>query len=157
EAVEQFRWQTSSEPRDSRGWFLRAIGHDLLLEDTDAVTCYTVCIALNPNSPHGYLNRGRVYARGKRWTEARRDFDSVIVRRDDLVEPYAQRATAAHQQGDFRAAERDLTRALELDGSQTRFYFLRARVREKAGDMQGAVRDREEGMRRRPNDAAGWL
>src|SRR5262249_1161332 len=49
-AAELIREHTRANPRDSRGWFLRANCHELLLEDTDALRCYTVFIALNPNS-----------------------------------------------------------------------------------------------------------
>jgi tetratricopeptide (TPR) repeat protein len=36
-------------------------------------------------------------------------------------------------------------------------YFLRAAVRERAGDREGAQQDRAEGMRRPPTDEMGWL
>jgi tetratricopeptide (TPR) repeat protein len=34
---------------------------------------------------------------------------------------------------------------------------MRARARERAGDVEGAKRDREEGLRRRPADEMSWI
>src|SRR5262249_22556587 len=57
----------------------------------------------------------------------------------------------------FAEAERDLTWALELGTAHTRVYFMRARVRELAGDKEGAERDRADGLRREPADEKRWI
>jgi tetratricopeptide (TPR) repeat protein len=57
----------------------------------------------------------------------------------------------------YAEAADDLTRALELGAAPTHVYFLRAAVRERAGDRIGAQQDRAEGLRREPTDEMGWL
>src|SRR5262249_16293056 len=49
-----------------------------------------------------------------------------------------------------------LTEALKHDDAPTRLFFLRADVREKAGDMPGAARDRAEALSRTPSDSLSW-
>ncbi len=57
----------------------------------------------------------------------------------------------------YAGAVDDLNRALELGATPTHVYFLRAAVRERAGDREGAKLDRAEGLRRPPTDEMGWL
>src|SRR5262249_38788879 len=70
---------------------------------------------------------------------------------------YVNRALALNALGRYAEAVADLTRALEKGAGETRLYFLRARVRDKAGDRAGAQRDREEGLRREPTDERSWV
>ena len=50
----------------------------------------------------------------------------------------------------YDEAIRGLTRTLDLDPSLTHVYFLRAAARERAGDLRGAKKDREQGLSRKP-------
>jgi tetratricopeptide (TPR) repeat protein len=54
-------------------------------------------------------------------------------------------------------AERDLTRALELDPAYPLIYFIRARVHEQAKASDAARRDLAEGLRRPPPDERTWI
>src|SRR5207244_3905694 len=36
-------------------------------------------------------------------------------------------------------------------------YFLRASLRQQSGDVQGAMQDRQAGLRNPPNDELSWL
>jgi serine/threonine protein kinase/Tfp pilus assembly protein PilF len=144
-------------PWDLWGWYLRGNCHDLLRQDQEALTCYTVCVALNPGCYEAYFNRALVYYRGRRWQEACTDLGRAIDLRPELPEAYFQRALAEKERGDHGAAERDLTRALALGLPETRIYFLRSEVRAHLGDQEGARCDREEGLGRQPSDEHSWL
>jgi serine/threonine protein kinase/tetratricopeptide (TPR) repeat protein len=156
-AVRELVQSLDREPWNLWGWFLRGNCHDLLHQDREAATCYTVCVALDPRCYEAYFNRGLVSFRERRWQDACADLGRAIDLRPDLPWAHFQRALAQKERGDYAAAERDLSRALALGLPETRAYFLRAEVRERRGDVQGARRDRTEGLRRRPVDEHSWL
>jgi tetratricopeptide (TPR) repeat protein len=156
-AIGQLEAALRQEPDDFWGWYLRGNCHDLLHQDREAMTCYTVCTALNPRCALAYFNRSLVSFRERRWRDACADLGHALELRPEWPEAYFQRALAEKERGDHRAAERDLTRALTLRMPATRVYFLRAEVRDQLGDREGARRDQEEGLRREPDDEHGWL
>src|SRR5262249_6914596 len=49
---------TDKDPQDFWAWFLLGACHDNLAQSPEAIACYKTCIALAPNSPWAYLNRG---------------------------------------------------------------------------------------------------
>jgi tetratricopeptide (TPR) repeat protein len=148
---------TGEDSQDFWAWFLRGVCHDQLSQTTQAIACYSTCIALAPQSPWAHLNRALAYLRQQRYQQAAADLDVVIVLRPKLVEAYKHRAIARQGLKKCADAVADLTRALELGADPTHVYFLRAAVRQLAGDKEGAKKDRDEGMRRRPTDEMGWL
>ena len=72
---------------------------------------------------------------------------SWIALRDDVPEPYIDRALAKKGLNRYREAVDDFSAALQHHTSITRVYFMRARARDQAGDHEGARRDMAEGMR----------
>ena len=65
---------------------------------------------------------------------------------------YYNRALAKYRLGDLAGARADLTHLLSEPKPPLRGYFLRAKVRAKQGDREGARRDQEEGLRGEPRD-----
>ena len=122
-----------------------------------AVSCYSTGIALRPDLPWAYINRGLTHLDIKDFPGALADFDRVIAMRPDMIEAYINRALARMGVGDFAGAVADLDRALEHAEAPARAPFLRAMARERLGDREGAARDRAEGLRRRPNDELSWV
>ena len=49
---------TELRPTHFRGWFARGMCHDALGEPADAAAAFGACVALRPDSPQAYLNRG---------------------------------------------------------------------------------------------------
>jgi tetratricopeptide (TPR) repeat protein len=88
---------------------------------------------------------------------ARADFDRVLMLWPDLPAAWINRALARLELGDATGAIDDLSRALELPGTPTRAYFIRARANERLGDREAAGRDRAEGLRRQPADELSWI
>jgi eukaryotic-like serine/threonine-protein kinase len=122
-----------------------------------AISCYSTGIALRPDLPWAYVNRGLARLELRDYPAARADFDSVIALRPDMVEAYINRALARMSIGDFSGAVVDLDRALEHPDAPVQALFRRATVLERLSDKDGAARDRAEGMRRRPNDELSWI
>ena len=83
------------------------------------------------------------------YRQARAAFDEVIRLRPEMRQAYYNRALAKFHLGDLPGAQADLTHLLADPKPPLRAYFLRARVRERQGDREGARRDREDGLTRR--------
>jgi serine/threonine protein kinase/Flp pilus assembly protein TadD len=148
---------TVEDAEDFWAWFLRGVCHDHLGQGKEAIACYSTCLAMVPRSPWARLNRGLAYLRQNRFQESAADLDKVIAVRPKHIEAYKNRAVARQGLKKFDDAVADLTRALELGAAPTHVYFLRAAVREQAGDKEGAKKDRAAGMRHPPTDEMGWL
>src|SRR5262249_57799695 len=133
------------DPKNFWASFIQGICHDRLGQEAEAMACYSSCIALWPDYPWSYFNRGSVLLR-RDAEQARADLDEAVRLDPHQPEFYVNRALALNALGRYAEAVADLTRALEKGAGETRLYFLRARVRDKAGDRAGAQRDREEGL-----------
>jgi tetratricopeptide (TPR) repeat protein len=128
-----------------------------LSQGTEAIACYDTCIALAPEAYWAHLNRGLTRLRMQQYKQSVADLDRVLVLCPDHVEAHKNRAMVRQGLKQYAEAIKDLTRVLELDSSLTHAYFLRAAVRHQAGDVQGANKDREEGLRRKPANEMDWL
>ena len=122
-----------------------------------AISCYSTGIALRPDLPWAFVNRGLAHIDLKDYPGALADFDQVIALRPDMVEAYINRAVARMGVGDFSGAVADLDRVLEHPDAPVQALFRRAAARERLGDRDGAARDRAEGLRRRPDDELSWI
>jgi tetratricopeptide (TPR) repeat protein len=123
----------------------------------EAEDCFTIAIVLRPQSPWPYFQRGLVELESKEYEQARLDFDQVLLLRPGLAAALVDRALARLGLGDNGGAIQDLTSALECGSPETRIYFIRAEARARSGDPAGSARDRAEGLRQRPADAASWV
>jgi serine/threonine protein kinase/tetratricopeptide (TPR) repeat protein len=148
---------TRRDPRSFSAWFVQGDCHDALAQDADAVACFSACIALRPDFYPAWLNRGLSCLKQRFYERACSDFDRVISLRPDCADAYLNRALAKEGMERYAEALSDLTAALQLGTPRTRVYFMRAYARRKAGDVEGARRDLEEGLRRAPADEKSWI
>jgi len=144
-------------PQDFNLNFLKGICHDYLSQHTDAIASYGVCIALRPRFYGAYYNRGLSHMRHNDAKSAIADFTDAVALKPDFHEVYVQRALAYQSMKKNAEAIGDFTAALDRGIKQTRVYFLRGKLREKAGDRDGAKVDFAEGMRHEPTDEASWI
>jgi tetratricopeptide (TPR) repeat protein len=104
-------------------------------------------IRLDPKRAEAYLKRGEI--RGGQ--EGRQDLDRAIALRPDYAEAYASRGVMrASDNDDVRGALQDLTRSIALDPAKSRTYLQRASIRERLGDLAGAVADRQKAVQVEP-------
>jgi serine/threonine protein kinase/Tfp pilus assembly protein PilF len=157
-ALPLLREATRQEPQLFCAWFALGFCNDGLARDAEAVHCYSTAIALWPQR-HWllYFDRGLSYYKQREFALAAADFDEAIRLRPDVAEPYINRALARHGLQKHAEAIDDLTHALELGAPYARIYFMRAWVRERAGDAAGAQRDREAGLKEEPRDETSWV
>jgi serine/threonine protein kinase/Flp pilus assembly protein TadD len=151
------------DPRNYSAWIVRGNCYSALTEHAQAAASYSVCIALRPDFPSGWYNRGLANLRGRYFSRAVADFDQTIAllrgSKLDLEasEVYLNRGLAQEGLKHYSEAIADLDKALELGTPRTQVYFYRAAVREKAKDLEGARRDRDMGMRLKPSDEQSWV
>jgi serine/threonine protein kinase/Tfp pilus assembly protein PilF len=148
---------TARHPQDFWCWFLLGVCYDGLAQHADAIACYSTCLAIAPDSPWAHYNRGLARLRLGRYAPAAADLDRAIELCPTLVEAYTNRAVARLALRQYREAIQDLDRALELGAAPTYVLFLRADAKQRAGDGDGAKKDREEALRTDPIDEMGWL
>ncbi|RIK74614.1 MAG: hypothetical protein DCC68_22715 [Planctomycetota bacterium] len=147
----------TASPQDVSAWFLLGNCQAGLGRLAEAESTFALCASMSPNSYVAYYHRGLCRLQSKRFAEAAQDFDRVLELRPHLYGAHVNRAIALEGQHDDRAAESELTAALADREAETRLYFLRARVRRRLGDRDGAERDRREGLRRAPRDELSWV
>jgi tetratricopeptide (TPR) repeat protein len=157
EALPLWLQATRQEPQDLWAWAGLARCYEELARYGEAASCYSTCIALEPNLWVFYFARGLAYLRQNQYAEAAADFDQTIRRRPDLARAYLNRSIARQGMGKDAQAIEDLGEALQRGDPSTRIYFLRARLRARLGDRDGALRDRAEGLRRVPADDISWV
>jgi serine/threonine protein kinase/tetratricopeptide (TPR) repeat protein len=157
EALPLLKNAAGQDPQNFWARLVLGICYDGLSQDVEARACYTTSIALWPEFPWTYFNRGLTYLRQNDFAGARQDFDHVVSLRPDYAEAYINRAVALQGLKKYEAAIQDLTQALQLGAPYTRVYFMRARVRQMAGDQAGAQRDFTEGLRQTPTDEKSWI
>jgi eukaryotic-like serine/threonine-protein kinase len=157
EALPLLQFAAETEPQNF--WYRLILGlcHDGLEQPREARACYTTSIALWPEFPWTYFNRGLVYLRQNECQKAIADFNRVIQLRPNFAEVYMNRAVAWEGLKNYQAANADLTHALELGAPCTRIYFMRAHARAEAGDNEGAKQDMAEGLRLEPTDEKSWV
>jgi eukaryotic-like serine/threonine-protein kinase len=157
-ALPLLREAVRQEPPFFCAWFALGFCHDRLAQHAEAVHCYSTAIVLWPRA-HWllYFDRGLSYLKQQEFALAAADFDEAVGLRPEAPEPYINRALARQGLRQFAEAGDDLTHALELGAPYTRVYFMRAWVRERAGDAEGARRDREAGLKGEPRDEESWV
>src|SRR5262249_52867661 len=144
-------------PRLYWAWFGLGWAHISLGRDAQAEGCFNACIALEPDFPMAYFNRGLTRLRRNLFSPAEADFTTVLRLQPDLTDALVNRALARLGAGHAADAEADLTRAIGPGTSQTRLYFLRADARDRIGDKPGAAADRTAGLSHIPADDLSWV
>jgi serine/threonine protein kinase/tetratricopeptide (TPR) repeat protein len=102
---------------------------------------YDFARVLIPTDPRPFFYRGVALATGGKRKQAVEEFTAAIDLDPEYREAYRNRAIAHYRQGDLAAAERDLTRGLEIDGPPFQFHEMRALVRAARKDAAGAAAD----------------
>jgi serine/threonine protein kinase/Flp pilus assembly protein TadD len=149
---------TARHPDDFGGWFLKARCLDTLGRYDDALAAYATAGALRPRSAVPLAARAGLAVRlGRDLAQARADLDRALQLEPDLVDARLTRALVLRKLGAYREALADLDALVNDDRSPTRVYFVRAEVRDAAGDKAGAAADRAEGMKREPRDPASFV
>jgi serine/threonine protein kinase len=147
----------ASDPQNWAVWVALGNWNVRLRRIPAARTAFSVAIALAPRLWAPYYSRGLLDLEVKDNSQALEDFDHVIALRSDLANARLNRALAKLGLGDAKGAEEDLTVCLGLKGAPSRTWFVRAEARRRLGKFEGARQDREEGLKRQPDEAVGFV
>ena len=130
---------------------------DRLGQETDAIGCYSACIALRPDFHGAYANRGRVRLRRGQYAEAEADLTRALELRPNQAEYYIDRGQARDGLGREQDALDDLNRAEELGSTAVMLYYLRMQVHRRLGHDISARRDLDHLLRLTPTDEKGFV
>ncbi|HVC97817.1 MAG TPA: hypothetical protein VND64_29370, partial [Pirellulales bacterium] len=157
EAISALEAATDEDPRLFWGWFQLGLCNDALARNQRAAQCYTVCLALLPDSGDAYYHRGLARLRDNLYSRALADFDQVVRFLPDLASVYLDRGEARLGLNDPTGAVAEFTRALEMAADEARALLSRSKARGLSGDDQGARRDLAAGLAAQPTGADGWV
>jgi serine/threonine protein kinase/Tfp pilus assembly protein PilF len=147
---------TERHPRHYQSWFVRGICHENLGEYAEASSCWTVCIALDPDLSHAYFNRGLVRLKEADYARANRDFSHALELKPDWTDALLDRSIARKGMKDYRGAIADLDRVIATPGTTVRARFLRAEIKELNGQVDEAKLDLAAALKIQPDDELGW-
>jgi tetratricopeptide (TPR) repeat protein len=153
--LEALPWLTEASRRQNDNfstWLILGNYYAGLAKRNEALECYDRARALWPESHWPPLCGGLAYLELGNDRRAIAAFDEVIRLRPETMPAYYNRAVAKYHVGDLAGARADLTHLLSDSKPPLRGYLLRARVRAKQGDREGARRDQEDGLRSEPRD-----
>ena len=145
-------------PEEFGNWFLKGRCHEVLGEPADALASYSVCIALRPDFARPYMARAAVcYDNRRQLPQALADLDEALRLDPKQYRARMDRSLVLGVLGRDREALSELDKVLENRLAPTRVYFMRATVRARLGDAEGAKKDKARGMKTPPNDADSWI
>jgi eukaryotic-like serine/threonine-protein kinase len=156
-ALTLFQEVVREDPRDVFSLLLIARCRERQGHHREAVGAYSACIAVWPDAPQLYFNRGRANLHALDCAEAVRDFAESHRLDPSLTTARVGKALAHQGLGEHARAVEELDSALDEGCTETRIYFIRAWNREALGDRPGAERDRREGIEKVPTDEQSFL
>ena len=107
-------------------------------------------LASHPADAQILLMRGMVYLEHAYLREALADFDRALEVAPDYLEPHIYHAMALHQLNQSPQALQELNEYVRSGPPHYRAYELRATVRERFKDLQGAIEDLTAAIKRLP-------
>jgi len=128
---------------ESPGEVLNRHANDLARkgEFLEAIKLYDRAIAIEPNYPEPYYNRGKAKLSINIFRGAIDDFDLAISLAPDDADAFNNRGIAKRKAGDIDGAITDYSMALKLNPSLFRVYLNRGIARHASGDRRGALAD----------------
>jgi serine/threonine protein kinase/tetratricopeptide (TPR) repeat protein len=146
----------SAEPRSAVAWY--ALG--LCLQNLDrhdaAVGRFETCVALAPGFGPARHLRGSSLLHLGRINDALADLDRAQALEPDDLAVRVDRALARLAANELAGAEADVTAAIDGGYGESHVFFLRARIRQRAGNP-AAEADRREGLFRDPRSERDWI
>jgi protein O-mannosyl-transferase len=127
-------------PGNYLAYYLRASARQD--KDVDgAISDYTQSIAMKPDNPKAYNNRGNIYSAGRRYQEALRDYNAALKYDSTLTEAFNNRGAIKAIFGDLKGALADIDQALLMRPEYRDAYRNRGLVRLQMNDRRLARED----------------
>jgi tetratricopeptide (TPR) repeat protein len=114
-----------------------------------ALQFYSKAIALAPKAGSAYRERGLLFKLLGKYEAAYQDFATAIAMNDLLALRY--RALLKESLGKYDSAINDITEFINKTPHDSSNYYLRAELKQKAGDITGAALDFKEAKKKGNN------
>ncbi|MCA9262056.1 MAG: tetratricopeptide repeat protein, partial [Planctomycetales bacterium] len=157
EALPLYREVQADNPQDPAIWMRLADAYVAAGQHARAEAQLEMARSLADDSYVASFELGRLHLAMRDFDAALGDFDRAIELQPEMPEAVLNRALALQGLQQYADAEREYTRALKMGATQTRVFFLRSQVRNALGDRDGALEDRQTGLRREPIDELSWV
>ena len=156
EAAEKLKATVEEERSDATLWILLGNAQVALGDTESAQDSFAAATALQPASASAWQHRGSYKLDHNQPAQALADFDRAAE--CSLVCPSLElnRAIALLQLNRLKEAEQAVAAALELGAQQPRAWLLRAQIRDRQGNREGAKADIQTAQQKQPMDAADW-
>jgi len=143
-------------PRSPGAWLARAKALRGAGREDEATAALDKAVRLGPKDPFTLLAWSRDAIRRKEWNEALRRFDRMRRYAPGWQNPYTEAADALMELG-----RRDDAEALLADGMRQQpqawmMWYAAARIADRAGDLDEAIRRWEDMRTRFPSESAGY-
>ncbi|HTY23997.1 MAG TPA: tetratricopeptide repeat protein [Desulfomonilaceae bacterium] len=132
---------TAGKTADAEIYFRRALAHDRLHLDDQAISDYTKVVRLHPQMEAAYNNRGTAYYRQGEYSKAVKDFSRAIELNPSYALAYYNRGNAYHDKGDLDRSMADFNRAIEFDPTNAAAYNNRGRLLLQRQQTKAAIKD----------------
>lgn len=145
------------EPHSFANHLLLGNAYASLERLSDAERSFSVCLALSPNSIHGYWHRGLTRLQSGEFQGAINDFDEFLERYPGWYAAYVNRALAHAGRKHMELAIEDLTSAIQIDPNRNWAYHLRSKYYIRMGKKDKAEEDRLMALKLEPQTADEWI
>jgi tetratricopeptide (TPR) repeat protein len=151
QALDAFNAIVRLQPKNADAYRHRGLCYQRLDEVEKALADLNQAIALSPNDPQAYLHRAELHRQRNELARAFDDYTAALDRKrgDErgLAPAYRGRGILQAHWGLYEHAIRDLTRALDLDATDTEALRARAAAYLRNGEWTNALLDAESLLR----------
>ncbi|MEQ1825295.1 MAG: protein kinase [Pirellula sp.] len=141
EAIDLLGQRLKQNPKDFVSMWLLGDSHHALQLFERAQQAYSVCIALQPNAPIAYYNRGMARLSSSQFLDAEQDYSRCIELAPSWHWARFNRAIALHKLGMFKDAIKELDTAVLAGFESVSLYRLRAELHSSIGNTSNATED----------------
>jgi tetratricopeptide (TPR) repeat protein len=157
-AMRAFKQLSQQEPGSPATWFYLGNGYLQLARYSDALTCYSVCVALAPHVSRYHYDRGVALYNLGDFRGAVAEFDELLRREPANVNALLSRAQANRNLGEFVSAIADLDVAAEQSAAPlARIHFLKSAVYAAKKDLKAADEENQLGLKSPATTELDWI
>ncbi|MCY2962928.1 MAG: protein kinase, partial [Planctomycetota bacterium] len=155
-AADMLKELTQNTPKDMMTWFTAGTCHLGLGHLSEAETCFTVCITMQPRSVEAWSQRSISRIKQEDWKGALDDIDRILELDPTISAVWYNRMLALRGLKRWDEALVALDRADLAGFPETRVRFMRAELLGRLGDLEKSALEFRKGLESRPVDAMSY-
>ncbi|MGJ3250369.1 MAG: tetratricopeptide repeat protein [Elainellaceae cyanobacterium] len=145
---------TNTTMKRHRGHWLTGVGIAALV----AIALFSAIYARLPQKliAQYFSHRANEYEQADNYQQAIAQYDQAI-RNYGTAETYLNRGIAYYEMGNWQVAQRDLSRAIDLQPDLADAHYYRGNIRFNLGDRQGALEDYTQAIQNDPSNVPAYI